>query len=210
MSFDWDIDWRGQPASDRTSGNSQVVYNAFPRWVGSPQILLRKEQIRNWRAFRATAQGRVGIYRIRLCDPVGFGLSETGAGIGSKGVPFSTSTFFSADVGFAYDPKATVNIAADAGSEQLTITSPDVAPKVGQIMSYDDWPFQVTTVRTTGADTYSIGIQMPLRSAITAGESVSLAGIGRFEAVEDGMGNPTYGAAHVSTPRLQFREVLTR
>ena len=58
MHFDWDIEWRGQPASDRTSGNTQIVYNAFPRWVGSPQVLLRNEQIRTWRAFRASAQGR--------------------------------------------------------------------------------------------------------------------------------------------------------
>jgi hypothetical protein len=208
-NFDWDIDWRGQPPSDRTSGVTQTVVNAFPRWVGSPQIYLRGALIGQWKAIRGSAQGRVGIYRVPMCDPVGFALSEAGT-VPADGLTYSDGNLFDNDKGFTFNPVCEAVTRADAGAEKVRVSSPTVAPKQGQIMSHDDWPFEVSWVQEVSAGTYDIGVQMPLRSTIYAGDTVNLQGVGRFEAVEEGMGNPSYGSGRVSTPRLQFREVLTR
>ena len=65
----WDIDWRGQPSAERSDGSTQVVNNAFPRWVGSPRVVLNSGQLAQWRAIRWQAQGRLGIYRVFMVDP---------------------------------------------------------------------------------------------------------------------------------------------
>ena len=72
LSCNWDIDWRGQGAGDANDGSSRVIYNAFPRWIGAPQLFLAGAQIAQWRALKSHAQGRVGMYRMQMFDPAGF------------------------------------------------------------------------------------------------------------------------------------------
>ncbi len=208
LNCDWDIDWRAQSAGESNAGITQIVSNAFPRWVGSPKIHLYNTAISQWQALRAQAQGRRGIYIVQMFDPVGF----SAANPFPSGVPFDTGQPFSTGFGFEWDPVCTAEQDASAGATQIRVntTGEGIAPNIGQIMSHNDWPFRVTWVLEVSTNVYDLGIQMPLRSAITAGDIIRYRGRGRFEAVEGGMGNASYEAARFSRPTLQFREVLTR
>ena len=209
----WDIDWRGQGAGDFTSGVTRTLYAGFPRWVVESPIILEREQILQWRAIRAAAQGRRHIYRIRMYDPQGFSLSETGGTEGGSGTPFSEGQYFETGFGFEYNPFALAVGAHAAGAEEIRVdvsSCNDVAPKQGQIMSHNDWPFEVTWVQHVSGTVYDIGIQMPLRSAIADEDPVLMRGVGRFEAMDEGMGNPAYDPTRFSRPQLRFQEVLAR
>ena len=211
LKMTWDIDWRGQPGGQSNTGISQTVYNAFPRWVGQPEVFLNGSAITQWRAIRAQAQGRVGVYRVPMCDPLGFSMADTGQSF-PTGIPFSNGQPFSTGFGFAYEPFAVAASAASAGATQIRVdvSAVGVAPKTGQIMSHSEWPFMVTWVTEVSTDVYDIGIQMPLRAAIAVDDPVLMQGVGLFEAIDEGMGNPVYGATQFSTVRLSFREVLNR
>jgi len=210
ISVDWDIDWRGQSLGENNGGGSQVVYNRFPRWVGTPSIILQGSAIAGWRAIRAEAQGRVGIYRIPMCDPAGFHFSATGAGVPAAGIPFSEGPTFESGYGFAYEPRCTASASAAAGATSILVEDSDAVPVPGQIMSANSWPFVVTSVTEVSSGVYDLTVQMPLRAAISAGDTVLLRGEGLFEAVEDSMGRPSYGAGRLSKVKLSFREVLNR
>lgn len=212
-AVEWDIDWRGQPPSDRTDGSTQVVYNAFPRWVGTIDLTLSGDWIRHWRGLHWAAQGRVGVYRIPMIDPVGFSqLDYFGPSYTRLGVPFSSGARFSSGYGFA--PNATIEAAAPAaaGATEITVTTTDPAlvPKFGQILSAKEWPMGVTGVIDNGDDTYTLTIQMALREAIAAGDLLKCVAIGRFEVTEDRAGSPGYDANRISRPSITFREVLSR
>lgn len=189
LNCDWDIDWRGQGVGSANGGNTQVIYNRFPRWVGTPRLLLYGAELAEWRAIRAQAQGYVGIYRLPMIDPIGFN---------------DPALLISAFV-----PVATANLAANAGATTITVNA-DVAPNPGQIMSANDWPFVVTTVSDLSGGVYELGVQMPLREAIAVDDEINMQGVGRFEAIEENMGNPAYTASRVATISLAFREVLAR
>ncbi|MGB1215864.1 MAG: hypothetical protein ACPG4X_21020 [Pikeienuella sp.] len=211
LNMDWDIDWRGQSVGEATGGNTQVVYNRFPRWIGTPEVFLYGDKIRQWRALRARAQGRVGIYSIAMCDPAGY--IDVNAGLFETGIPFSNGEPFSTGFGWEYRPYFMA--VSDYGPGATTIRV-DVGPMngavplEGQIMSHNDWPFIVDHVANVSGDIYDLAIQMPLRSTIAIDDRIDLMPRGRFEAIEDMMGNPAYGASRTSKIRLQFREVLTR
>lgn len=198
LQYDWDIDWRGQSAGETTQGVSQTVRNAFPRFVGTLRFAPCGEEIARWRAIRAFAQGRVGIYRILLNDPVTFTPEW-------DGLTFDDGAFFSDGVGFADQPFWIATEAAAAGATTIKLTG-DVAPKVGQFIGHGDWPAQVTWVKPG----YEIGVQMPLRAAISAGDKVYYQGTGLFEVVSETDGNPEYGFAKVSSVEVAFQEVLVR
>lgn len=208
LDCNWDIDWRAQSSGESNAGTTQIVNNAFPRWVGSPKIHLHNTAISQWQALRAQAQGRVGIYIVKMFDPIGFGVQNPFP----NGVLHSTGEPFSTGNGYEYDPVCTAEANAAPGSTQIRINVAGigVAPNIGQIMSHDDWPFVVTWVMQVSANVYDLGIQMPLRSRIYAGDLINYRGRGRFEAVEEGMGNAAYEHRKFSRPTLQFREVLTR
>ncbi|WIY23355.1 hypothetical protein [Parasedimentitalea psychrophila] len=205
LEVDWDIDWRGQPPGNDTGGGTSVVYNRFPRWIGSPSILLQGDGIAQWRAIRAQAQGRVGIYRLPMVDPVGFVSSAL-----TGGTSFEGGATFASGTGFAAEPACFAAAGAAAGAVQIRVENAEVAPVIGQIMSHKLWPFTVTWVSEVSAGVYELGIQMPLRAAIAAGDTIKLQGEGLFEAVEDSMGRAGYDLDLVARPRLNFREVLNR
>ena len=211
ISVDWDIDWRGQSLGDSNSGSTQTVYNRFPRWVGSPEVLLHQAEIGQWRAIRAQAQGRTGLYRVEMCDPAVFRFTDTGDQVPGFGIPFSDADQpFSSGQGFAYEPTCSAVSGASAGATSIRVEDADAVPSAGQIMSHNLWPFTVTYVTELGGGTYDLGVQMPLREAIPAGASIKLRGEGLFEAVEESMGRPKYGAGHAARTSLTFREVLNR
>jgi hypothetical protein len=207
LDFTWDIAWRGQSVGETNSGFTQSVYNAFPRWVGTPSVFLQDQQLAQWRAIRAEAQGMVGIYKIEMDDPIGYNGTYL-----PNGIPFSEGVFFSNGYGFSYDPTCTAvtAVAAGATSLRIDVTDTGAAPNEGQIMSHNDWPFMVTSVLQVSQYVYDITLQMPLRSAIAADDTIELQGVGLFEAVEESMGNPVYTGSYASIVKLNFREVLNR
>jgi len=204
IEFNWDIDWRGQAPRARLNGTSEDVLSAFPMWVGSPVISLRREQILTWRAIRASAQGRANLYRVRMCDPLG----RSGASSDLDGIPFSTEEPFSNGLGFEYRPFCRAVGAVTRGSETMVLAGD--APKVGQMISHDDWPYVVTSVLTQGDGTHLVGFQMPLYANIPDDDPVFLDGRGLFEASDSDMGAVPYSATSHTRARLSFRQYITR
>lgn len=212
FSVDWDIDWRGQEVGQTTGGVSKIVQNALPRWIGSPSLVLYHEMVGRWRAMRATAQGRVGVFRLPLVDTAVFSLNDVASGQQAidNGLAFDNGKMFLGGKGWRYDPFVLMVDAAAAGADVIRVDAAAVglAPRVGQIMSQNDYPFLVAWVSQVDDDIYDLGIQMPLRAAISTGARVKMQGEGLFEMVEAGGGNPSYGLNRVSRPQMQFREWL--
>jgi hypothetical protein len=207
MNVNWDIDWRGQSAGDTTAGNSATVYNAFPCWVGAPKVGLVRDEITQWRAIRAKAQGRIGIYRVSMVDPLGF--SMTGRNLSGK--TFAGGQNFSTGAGFANIPVCSAVNAAARGATEIRVSMADEPdPVSGQIMSHQDWPFVITSAMPVGGGLFDLGFEMPLRAAIAAGDLINLRGVGRFEVADAGAGNPAYDRRKVSEIQLSFRVVLNR
>lgn len=72
---------------------------------------------------------------------------------------------------------------AAAGAVEIVVNETDAPSsiKVGQILSHADWPFVVTWRMDEGGGLVRLGIEMPLRRAIPAGDPVSLVAYGLFE-----------------------------
>ncbi len=206
LQVDWDIDWRGQGLGENTGGGSSTVFNRFPRWVGSPGVYLKGDAIAQWRAIRATAQGRVGIYRLPMLDPVGFDCGPAA----HADVPFSNGVSFATGNGFAVEPLCFAALSAERGADQIRVSGAAVAPRIGQIMSQGHLPFMVTWVSEVAAGVFDLGIQMPLRQDVAAGDPIQLEGKGLFEVVEGGAGRSSYGVTRLTQVKLNFREVLSR
>ncbi|QDC11282.1 hypothetical protein FHY55_19485 [Oceanicola sp. D3] len=212
LDMTWDIDWRQQSNSASLADVSQTVVNAFPRWVGTPSLRLRREQILTWRALRAEAQGMKNLYRLDIVDPLGFDALEFGVQA-SVGIPHSTGPLFSTGMGYAAVAVCLNVGAASQGATTLRIDVSPVggrAPKQGQILSHADWPFLVTSVVDAGTDLYDVTIRMPLRAAIPDGAEIHMQAQGLFEIVEPQMGVLNYGRNHIALPSFSFREVLNR
>lgn len=210
FEIDWDIDWRGQSVGQDNNGVTKTVYNAFPRWVGSPSIVLGSAFVAQWRAIRASSQGVVGVYRLPMVDPVADARLGASDAIRLNGVPFSAGQRFSTGKGFEYVPFIVNAALAKAGDVHLSLVLSDDGnlPVVGQFISHNDFPYLVTWVTPGGSGEFEVGIQMPLRRDIPSGAEIQLAAYGLFEAADEGMGNPAYGNDLVSRPRLAFREYL--
>ncbi|WP_295450082.1 hypothetical protein [uncultured Pseudophaeobacter sp.] len=204
LQVDWDIDWRGQGLGENTGGGSSTVFNRFPRWTGAPSVFLEGAELAQWRGIRAMAQGRLGIYRLPMVDPIGF------SGAPGAEQTFADGTSFASGEGFASEPMCFAAQAADRGAEQIRVTGLDAAPRIGQIMSQGLWPFTVTWVLEVSAGVYDLGVQMPLREALAAGDPIRLEAMGLFEAVEGGMGRVRYDTSRAAQVKLNFREVLNR
>lgn len=211
--IDWDIDWRGQPGNDRTDGSTQVVFDAFPRWIGTLDLVLARDLARQFRAMRWQAQGRVGIYRLYMVDPMGFNLQAAVGGEAiAAGVPFSSGARFSTGQGFHPSTVVLTSAAAEAGASEVQVTTadPTLVPVPGQIMSAGDWPFAVTAVSENGGNIYTLSVQMPLREEIASGAMVNCVASGLFEVSDDLAGALSYDTTLVGRSSISFREVLNR
>ncbi len=204
LQVDWDIDWRGQGLGENTGGGSSTVFNRFPRWTGAPSMFLEGAELAQWRGIRAMAQGRLGIYRLPMVDPIGFG------GASSTEQPFANGSSFATGSGFAAEPLCFAALSAERGADQIRVSGAAVAPRIGQIMSQGHWPFMVTWVSEVAAGVFDLGIQMPLRQDVAAGDPIQLEGKGLFEVVEGGAGRSSYGVTRLTQITLNFREVLNR
>ena len=214
-SFAWSIDWRNQTSGDFNDGVTGTSFGGFPRWIGSPGVFMHREDLRRWRAVRNTARGRIGIYRVRIVDSVGFLPSETVTQPLwlRQGKPSLEGNLTQDGNGWLYEPFALAAAPALRGATEIRLDMASVnglAPKQGQIMSHQDWPFVVTWVRAVGGTIYRCGVEMPLRADIKPGAPVLMQGVGRFEATESGMGLDEYEGSAFSRFKLQFTEVLAR
>lgn len=212
---DWRIDQRAQASPDFASGVSQTVGQGYPRWVGAPVIRLRREGLMQWRAVASALRGRARVLRVPMVDPAGYHPSEIGGTPGqvADGRPFASGQVFSDGQGWALAGFALAVGAALRGATTLTVDVASCAgraPRVGQIMSADDWPFVVTGVRAAGGTTYALSVEMPLRADIVDGAPVRLEGVGRFEVVAEDAGGLAYGRDQTTNITVALQEVLAR
>ena len=210
-AVDWDIDWRGQAAMTSTSGGEQTIYQAMPRWIGAPTLWLTRDQISAWRALRATARGRIAVYRVPMIDPLGFDLmahAQNAAQI-HEGIMHEGGAPFSSGMGYAFAPFVPCAADAAAGASELLVDEAalPVPVKVGALISYQDRPYRIAWRAAEGAHT-RLGIEMPLRAPIAAGALIDLEAKGLFIAQSDDMGNATYDRNFRATVALQLREWL--
>lgn len=212
QTFDWSIDWRGQKSGETNIGGVQTVFSAFPQWVGSLDFKLFGPEILDWRAIHATAMGEINLYSIEMFDPLGFNYRTFAPAYVESGIPHSTGPLFSTGSGYSYEPFVICAGGFSAGSSTLVVETPTgiPAPIVGQIMSYDTWPFLVTSVTDLGGSSYSITIKMPLRTDVPDGGLISLRARGLFYAVDSGGGNPGYGRNKLAANSMKLVEYLNR
>lgn len=207
VGVDWRPDWRGQPPAQGTDGSEQVVFNAFPRWRGAPEMVLRPEMIGQWRALVARARGRVNAYRMRMIDPVVSGIRPPR--LHDAGV---NQGFRAWEAGMYIEPRPQVTLvsAVPAGASAIVVDErPAPHPvRVGQILSHDDWPFLVEG-RSGAGSAVTLQVAM-LRKPIPAGASIDLIARGIFLATSDAMGFPAYGRDRVARPQLDLVEWITR
>lgn len=207
LRVDWHIDWRGQPGRDTASGLSKTVFNAFPRWVGTPTIALAGDNLRRFKAVIAEGQGRVGLFRVPMWE----GSALPPPAPSSTGVPFANGVTFADGATFAWEPFCTASRAAARGATEIEVSAPaPYVPLQGQILSVGDWPFRVTSVWDLGSDLYRLSVQMPLRAAIAANDPVMLRPYSWFELADDMGGRLAHGRTTLATTEVAFREVLRR
>lgn len=160
-NVNWDIDWRGQSSGETNSGSRQIVYNAFPRWIGKPKMSLEGDQIGKWRAIRARAQGRHNVYRVPMVDPLSFDFDLVRKDVSQDGINNTANAPFSTGKGFQYTPfwrvipSPTIDYFVPnpgslptAGSYEVWVDIGDggFEPKIGGIYSINDFPFIATEV----------------------------------------------------------------
>jgi hypothetical protein len=202
-AFDWDIDWRNQPGGEATNGNTMVMSAGFPRWVGTMPLVLPPSLVLAWRAVRAHARGRMGLYLITMIDSL--------APYPADGQPWANGEPWANDENWEGDPVWLFAVAALRGASTIRVTIPAGMPDPiqGQIVSHEHWPTIITSVEKDGAQ-WVLTIARPLIVDAGLGNSLSLRPTGIFEAVSDVTGNPTYGLGRVSRPVMELREYLNR
>lgn len=209
--MNWRIDWRGQESGTTIGGNPIGVVNAFPRWIGEANLSLHRDAVRRWRAVVGQAQGRLGVFRLPINDPVGFNWKGAAGALAANGAQLDNDQYLTTGNGIAYVPMALAVGSVSAGATEFRVdVSPcGIAPVDGQIMSADDWPFMVSWVQPVSGTLYDIGVQR-LATSIEDGGVINMQGHGRFEMRDEGQGNAAYGPDRHSTPTLAVQEVLRR
>lgn len=200
MTMDWRPDWRGQPSAVGLDGSEQVVYNRFPRFIGSPQIAVRPEALGHWRALILRGEGRVNAYRFRMPT------------FKTRGAVSWRDDWRAYEAGLYVEPRPQILCPAGATAGATSIVVDETsAPRpipVGCYLSHDDWPFAVVGRSGSGAAT-TLEVKM-LRRAIPPGGQIDLVARGLFLATSDAMGFPEYGVERVARPQLELQEWITR
>lgn len=213
-TVEWDIDWRGQSTSEFNSGITRTVHRGFPRWIGNSSFSLYRSDIAIWNAIRDTAQGRWGMYKIRMVDVASFNLYDVGTTTEiEQGKQTDEGNYFSNGYGTEYEPFALADAAASAGADEIRVDTTScggLVPAQGQIMSHNWWPFRVSWVRPVSGNVYRLGVQMPLREAIADGQVILMRGVGLFEAAEEATGVAGYGTDRFTRAQMRLVEVIGR
>lgn len=195
INCDWDVDWRSQSSGEGTDGVEQIFLNPMPRWIGSPSLSLHGQLVRDWRATRAKARGRVHVYRVPMIDHDG--ISDA---YGSDARAINGT-------GLGDGPTLAVNTGAGAGASSVVITKGIYPVLVGSFISIKDWPYTVHDVEV-GANAQRVYLDIPLRRAAVAGDVVNLRAHGLFKAREDNMGAINVGPNGFAQVDLSFQEWL--
>jgi hypothetical protein len=196
---DWQIDWRSQSAGDGLDGE-QIVFSRQPRFVGSPSLVVLPEAILEWRAIITRAQGRRNALRVRMVDPLALNID----GGGNVWRAYQTGQYV--------EPRPqVVAVGASAAGASSIVVDERAAPhpvRVGSYLSFNDWPFAVTSRSGSGA-AVTLGVSR-LVTAIPNGSGIDLRARGLFTLTEDGSGHPDYGTTRVAMPQLSLQEWITR
>lgn len=202
QSADWNIDWRAQASGIATSGRRFVDIGRLPRWVGSPSLVLRRAEIGAWRAVMLAARGLTAVLRVPMIDAVIFEPEARAA------VPFADGVLFDGGTGWDSRWQIACPAGATAGATEILVdeTGAPQPVAVGQILSFEDWPFAVTS-RTTEGALFRLSVEMPLRVAIPPGGLIDLEATGLFEMVEPS-GNPAYGLNRIAQTSIPLQEWL--
>lgn len=206
------VDWRGQPEQESAGGGTKVVNNQFPRWMTEIELALTKETAGYWRSLILQMEGRRNIARLFMLDTQIFDpFALMPAAELDLENAFGIGTYSGPAMSFDDPPQITAAASAAAGATSISVTVEDVAliPRIGQIISADDWPMFVTDVTANGGTSYTLGVKMQ-RATIASGDPINLVATGQFELMSDTAGQPGYDLTLVSSPALTFREVINR
>lgn len=201
-SCNWDIDWGGQSAGEDTGRSEQVVFNALPRWLGSPQIMLPQKTVAAWRALRWQVEGRKNAWSVPMIDPASYEV-QTGTW---------ESDWQAYQAGQYVEPRpvALCVSAVAAGATSITVNELALPEPVraGSILSHNNWPFAVTA--RTGVGAAVVLSVKRLARAIPNGAEIDLYARGLFLSADGMMGNPGYGLPRRTAVDLSFYEWLGR
>lgn len=205
VEVDWDIDWREQSSGVSLAGRRHIEITAMPRWIGTPRLKLRREQINEWRAHRWSGRGQTGVFRIQMVDSASLENRLTG-----DFDPFLDGALFSDGEGWAVLPQVRCVGGANAGASEIVVDE-STAPHpvhVGGLMSHADLPFAVTWREDLGGGHVRLGVEMPLRRSIPQDDLIDMAAFGLFEMVRPRSGNTPYRRERFSETEFQLQEWL--
>ena len=177
VSFNLELNARGRAGADSITGAGQVVYGVKPRWEGAVTFHRGgRDDILAWRAVLSKLRGRVNVLRMPLLDP----LRPSNADIGLPEnsivpTPHSDGAYFSDGSGYALVPTANVGAAVAVGANSLSYDATVIgdALQPGQFFSVDDWPYRVTSIAGSGANT-TIEFEPPAFVAMPANSIMRL------------------------------------
>lgn len=209
--IDWSLDWRNRSSGPGLDGSNQIVGFGFPRWVGAPAFRLRPSLIGEFQAVRDASQGMANVWRVPMIDPVTMD-RERALRTRKKSQPFGLDTgsgpAFAEGVGFQWDPILIAQNGAKKGDTSIVLDGEFLA--VGQVVSYQDWPFRITSIRTNAGGEKVCGVAPAVRCDIPEGGIVQAIGHGLFQLEDAGNGRISYGLDRMAAPSLSLVEWINR
>lgn len=208
IRVDWDIDWRNRSAGAANSGLNQVVSAGIPRFIGAPTLRLHGDAIGQWRALRDAAQGQRHVYRIPMMDPTAYDYAKRLP----RTVSWRDGSVFDEGVGFALEPiYRTVGYSAVGDTEIVIRDAGRPIPlRVGQILSYDDWPFRVISKIGNSDGDWVCQVAPAIRKSIPSNSIIQAIGTGLFQSSDAGAGRVAIGMTPVAEPSLNLVEWINR
>uniref|UniRef100_A4WTE1 Uncharacterized protein n=1 Tax=Cereibacter sphaeroides (strain ATCC 17025 / ATH 2.4.3) TaxID=349102 RepID=A4WTE1_CERS5 len=191
---DWRVDWRGQSAGDGVDGNGeQIVYNRLPRFVSASVIEIPRDLRGHWRALMMRGEGRRHAYRMRMVDPVSYGMP------GSGRLRDDVAAYLAGHHVEAR-PRVPCVGAVSAGATSMVVDETGLASpiRVGAYMSHNDWPF-VVVGRSGSGSAVTLTVKM-VRRAIPDGALIDVLARGIFLASDDAMGLPAFSRGSFEVP----------
>jgi hypothetical protein len=212
----WKIDWREQSTGNTLDGRPGIGAGRFPRWVGSPSLVLHGPRLPQFRAVLTAGRGALGVYRVMMFDPLG-GHQPLADALG-----WSDSTTFSDGAGFEDIPVIPCVGGAAAGATELIVDEAlTPAPiQIGQLISHNGpaadgespidgpWPMIVLEREALTGTQVRLRVEMPLRTAITDGAPIDLIASGLFLSLDGMSAWPDYGLDRVARPTWPLVEYL--
>lgn len=211
VDLDWSLDWRNRSSGTAADGSNQIVALGFPRWIGSTKLRLPPSLIGAYQAARDASQGLMNVWRVPMTDPVTLD-REVALRTRKKALPFGLDTGsgprFAEGCGFQWDPILVAPDGAKKGDTSIVLEGEFLA--VGQVVSYQDWPFRILSVRSEASGRKRCTVAPAVRVDVPAGGIVQAIGHGLFQLADAESGRMGYGLDRVATPDLSFVEWINR